>query len=194
MDTKIGILGGTFNPPHLAHLLVAESVRDEMGLSKILFVPAAMPPHKPSLDIVPAEMRLHMLRLAIKGNPFFRVSEIELDRKGPSFTIDTVSELRSGFPKVEFFLLLGADLLVDFGTWKSPEKLLVDCRVVGMSRPGFDLSRVSADILRRVEIVSVPDIDISSTIIRRRIKSGKSIKYMVTREVEKYIHDNSLYL
>jgi len=190
---KIGILGGTFNPPHIAHLIAAEAVCDNLKLEKILFVPAATPPHKLNIEIIPAERRLQMVKLAIGDNRLFEVSEVELQRRGPSFTIDTLTDLKREFPKKTFYFLLGIDLLLEFDTWKNPEKILEECTIVAMNRPGFDLAKVDKDLLRRVEIVNVPGLDISSTNIRRLVKSGKSIKYLVPDEVEKYIKENFIY-
>ncbi len=134
-----------------------------------------------------------MLRLATKSNPFFGVSDIELHRKGQSFTIDTLIELKGRFPKSSFYFLLGIDLLIDFDTWKNPDRILEECTLVAMNRPDADLARVDKELLRKVELVNVPNLDISSTIIRRRVKSGRSIKYLVPEEVEKYILENSIY-
>ena len=191
---KLGIFGGTFNPPHVAHLLAAEGVRDHLKLDKILFVPAAMPPHKQKDDVIPAKHRLEMVKLAIKGNPFFELSDIELRRRGPSYTIDTVNEMKRLYPHDEIFFILGIDLLIDFETWKEPGKILEGCTLVAMNRPGFDLGVVDKKLLSRVELVNVPSVDISSTNIRRRVKSGRSIRYLVTAEVEDYIRCNSIYL
>lgn len=190
---KVGVLGGTFNPPHMAHLVAAESVRDHLKLDKVLFVPAAIPPHKLKEEIIPAWHRLEMVRLAIGDNPLFEVCDIELHRKGPSYTIDTILELKREFPTDDFHFIVGIDLLIDFDTWKKPNKILEECKVVAMNRPGFDLAMVDKDLLLRVELVNIPSVDISSTSIRRRVKSGRSIKYLVSAEVEEYIYANSIY-
>ncbi|HEY9164825.1 MAG TPA: nicotinate-nucleotide adenylyltransferase [Candidatus Kryptonia bacterium] len=191
---KVGIFGGTFNPPHIAHLLAAESVRDHLRLDTVLFVPAAIPPHKTNELIVSPEHRLKMVRLAIGENPFFEVSDIELRRSGPSYTIDTLHELKRNYPDDSFFLILGIDLLIDFFSWKNPTAILDGCTVVAMNRPGFDLAMVDKDLLGRVVLVNVPGVDVSSTSIRRRVKSGRSIKYLVPPEVESYIISNSIYV
>ncbi len=191
---KLGIFGGTFNPPHLAHLLAAESVRDHLKLDRILFVPAAIPPHKMKENVVPAKHRLEMVRLSIQGNPFFELSDIELRRKGPSYTIDTIRELKRSRPDDDLHLIMGIDLLTDFDTWKHPEEILKECRLIAMNRPGFDLAVVDKRLLAQVELVNVPSVDISSTNIRRRVKSGRSIRYMVPAAVEDYIRTNSIYL
>ncbi len=190
--TRVGFFGGTFNPPHLAHLAAAESVRDQLKLDKILFVPAALPPHKIKANITPASQRLQMVKLAIEDNPFFECSDIELRRKGLSYTVDTITEIKKK-SEYDLFLIMGVDLLVDFDSWKSPKRILEECTIVAMNRPGFDLAAVDKDLLSRVEIVNVPSVDISSTSIRRRVKSGRSIKYLVPPKVEEYIRANSIY-
>ncbi len=193
-DEKLGIFGGTFNPPHMAHLLAAEGVRDHLKLDKILFVPAAIPPHKLKEDVIPARHRLEMVRLAIEGNPSFEVSDVELRRKGPSYTIDTVLDLKRRLPGNDIYFIMGIDLLIEFDSWKEPDRILTECNLVAMNRPGFDLAVVDKDLLSRVELVNVPSVDISSTNIRRRVKSGRSIRYLVPAKVEDYIRRNSIYL
>lgn len=191
---RLGIFGGTFDPPHVGHLLAAEGVRDHLKLDKVIFVPAAIPPHKQKRGVIPAKYRFEMVKLAIENNPFFELSDAELHRKGPSYTIDTVREMKRTHPGSEIFFIMGIDLLLEFDTWKEPEKILAECTLVAMNRPGFDLGVVDKDLLARVELVNVPSIDVSSTNIRRRVKSGRSIKYLVTAEVEVYIRRNSIYL
>jgi nicotinate-nucleotide adenylyltransferase len=190
---NIGIFGGTFNPPHLGHLIVAEHVRTTMMLDKILFVPAAVPPHKMGNDITHAFHRMAMLRLAIEGNSYFDVSEIEINRGGVSFTIDTLLQLRNENPTVALSLLIGMDNLVEFHSWKSPDKILTLATVVVMTRPGFTLSDVPKQIERSVSLCQVPEIEIASRIIRKRVEEGKSIRYLVTDAVAKYITNNGLY-
>ncbi|MGO9481641.1 MAG: nicotinate-nucleotide adenylyltransferase [Candidatus Kryptoniota bacterium] len=190
---KIGIFGGTFNPPHVAHLVAAESVRDHLKLDRVFFVPAAIPPHKLDEEIIPAEVRLEMVRLAIKDNAMFEASDLEVWRNGPSYSIDTILELKRKLPGSSFFFIMGVDLLPDFYSWKNPEKILDECNVVVMNRPGFAVASVDMELLRRVEMVNVPNMDISSSDIRRRVKSGKSIKFLVPPAVEEYIYANSIY-
>ncbi len=191
---KLGIFGGTFNPPHMAHLLAAEGVRDHLKLDKILFVPASIPPHKTREGVIPARHRLEMVRLAIEGNPAFELSDIELRRKGTSYTIDTILELKQEHPDAKVHFILGIDLLIDFDKWKEPDRILAECDLVAMNRPGFDLAVVDKELLARIQLVNVPSVDISSTNIRRRVKSGRSIRYLVPASVEGYIVRNSIYL
>ncbi len=190
---NIGIFGGTFNPPHLGHLIVAEHVRTAMMLDKVLFVPAAIPPHKMGNDIAHAVHRMAMLRLAIEGNSYFDVSEIELNRGGVSFTIDTLLQLRNENPTVALSLLIGMDNLVEFHSWKSPDEILKLVTVVVMTRPGFTLSDVPKQIERSVKLCQVPEIEIASRTIRKHVEDGDSIRYLVTDSVAKYITSNGLY-
>ncbi len=190
---KVGILGGTFNPPHIGHLLVADHVRAQLKLDRILFVPASIPPHKLNDDLVSPEHRLAMLGLAIHGNPLFDVSDVELRRGGVSFTVDTLRELKGRSPDNELYLVIGMDNLIDFHSWKSPEEILQLAEVVVMTRPGFNVEDVPALMKDRVTICGVPAIDISSRDIRERLHRGQRITYRVTREVEEYIQRNNLY-
>lgn len=190
---KIGIFGGTFNPPHIGHLIVAEHVRSELSLDKIFFVPAEIPPHKLNQNVASSDHRLAMLRLAIQDNPRFDVSEIELRRGGVSFTVDTLRELTTEHPHDQFFLLIGMDNLSEFYTWKSPEKILELATVVVMTRPGFDANEVPASMKDTVRICPVPEIGIASRVIRRRASEGKSIQNLVPESVRKYIHQHKLY-
>ncbi|MGB9592137.1 MAG: nicotinate-nucleotide adenylyltransferase, partial [Candidatus Kryptoniota bacterium] len=187
---KVGVFGGTFNPPHLAHLLAAETVRDHLRLDKVLFVPASIPPHKMGELIISGEHRAKMVELSIRDNPFFELCTMELERPGPSYTVDTLRELHEKFPGEELYLIVGVDLLIDFEKWKDHEIILKLSKVVGMNRPGFDMAMVDKEFLHHIELVNVPQVDISSTSIRRRIQSGHSIKYLVPLEVENYINNH----
>jgi len=190
---KLGIFGGTFNPPHIGHLIVAEHVCDALRLDNIVFVPAATPPHKALDGIVAAAHRVEMLRRAIQGNPNFDISDIEIARGGVSFTVDTLQQLRDEHPSDEFFLLIGMDNLPEFPTWRSPERILELATVVVMTRPGFAANDVPPDLKGRVRICPVPTIGIASSEIRARVKEGKSIRYLVADPVRDYIHHHNLY-
>src|SRR5512140_1031476 len=191
---KIGILGGTFDPPHLGHLIIAEHVRDRLELAKVLFLPAVIPPHKQRrTDITSAEGRLDMLRRAVAGNPAFEVSDIEVRRGGISFTVDTLRELRLQYPSDAFFLLIGLDNVRDFSTWKEPELIKRMAHVVVMTRPGFRVDDVDKDALKSMTICNVPEIGISSHEIRNRVKEGHSIRYLVPPAVLDFIAENRLY-
>jgi len=186
-------MGGTFNPPHIAHLICAEEVYDLLKFDKVLFIPSARPPHKNSNEIVDAHYRYEMTVLATKDNPHFEVSRIELDRPGRSYTIETVKELMRQYGVSEIHWIVGADAILEMLSWKSINELLEICNFVGINRPGYDISRADERILKKVTSLNVTNIDISSSEIRLRIKQGLSIRYLVPTEVEDYIYKNGLY-
>lgn len=191
---KIGIFGGSFNPPHTGHLIVAEHAKEKLGLGKILFVPAATPPHKQHLDIVEAHHRMEMMQCAVHGNRYFEATDIELQRGGVSFTVETLEELREVHTEDTLVLLIGADNLLEFNTWRDPERILELVEVVALSRPGFRMEEVDEQLRGRVSLCEVPLIGLSSSEIRRRVSEGKSIRYMVPLSVEAYIVSHGLYL
>ena len=195
---RIGVLGGAFNPVHLAHLIIAEDVRQQMHLDKILFIPYSKPPHKDHDELIKAEDRLNMIKLAIEDNPYFEVSDIEIKRGENSltYTVDTLMELREihKAEQVKFYLLIGMDNLIELHTWKDPSKLFLLSEVVVINRPGYLIQNVKNDYNRKVTFVPAPNIDISSTDIRFKIKEKKSIKYLVPKAVEEYIIKNKLYI
>ncbi len=194
---NIGIYGGSFNPPHIAHLVVAESVRDQFGLDQILWIPGYIPPHKTHLKLVDASHRLAMTRLAINTNPQFSISTIEIDRKGTSFTIDTVKTLLSENPKNTYFLVIGEDSLHDFMTWRDPEgivervELLVYRRPTSRQRPAT--SEAEVYFPNRIQFAHAPLLEVSSAEIRRMIHAGKSIRHLVPDPVYDYIATHNLY-
>ena len=218
---RIGIFGGTFNPIHIAHLYIAEEVRETMGLDLVVFVPAAMPPHKEVEYGVPAERRLEMAKLAVAGNPAFKVSDLELTLPRPSYSIKTVEILQGEYGgEARLFFVTGMDSFLDVGAWHEAERLLGMCDFVTTFRPGarhFDLGKhpfvreidmamldmldVKERSLGKVELTTGRDLwlvssvgmDISSTDIRRRIRAGRSVKYLLPEAVESYIIQNKLY-
>jgi nicotinate-nucleotide adenylyltransferase len=190
---KLGIFGGTFNPPHLGHLVVAEHVREELELDRILFVPSAVSPHKQHRDLVAPAYRLEMVRLSIIGQPLFESSSIEIARGGVSFTVDTLETLKRDNPEARLHLLMGMDNLDEFTTWRSPERIVDLSRVVIMTRPGFRTNSVPESFMREFHFCQVPEIGISSSEIRERIKKRRSIRYLVPRAVESYIYYRRLY-
>jgi nicotinate-nucleotide adenylyltransferase len=189
---KIGILGGTFNPPHIGHLIVAESIRDQLKLDKILFVPSYIPPHKLFSQVALPKQRLEMVELAIEKNRNFSASDIEIAREGKSYTVDTINSLISLHPASQLFLIIGMDNLMDFSDWKSPNEIVSNVELIVMNRPGYDTD-VKSEFKKFATFVKVPNIDISSSDIRRRIKLGRSIRYLVPFEVEQYIVKKGLY-
>ncbi len=193
MSVRLGVFGGTFDPIHWGHLLVAEVARQLLDLHRVFFVPARVPPHKGTL-LTSAEHRVRMVSLACAGNPHFEVSDVEIRREGPSYTVDTLRILRAASPAgAEFFLMMGTDSAKDLGSWKDHETLLDESQVVVLSRPGAREDSIPTDIGRRLTILPTPLVQVSSTDIRRRTGAGDSIRYMVTDDVEKYIRAEMLY-
>ena len=190
---NIGIFGGTFNPPHFGHLVVIESVEDQMHFDKIVFVPSANPPHKNDPTLAPPQCRLEMTRLAAGGNPRFEVSDVEVKRGGRSYSIDTLDALTVLHQGARFSLIIGADNFMEFESWKSAEDILARAEIVVMNRPGFSPGPARHEFARMVRFVHVPDIGISSTDIRRRVKLCRSIRYLVPEPVEQYIRRKGLY-
>jgi nicotinate-nucleotide adenylyltransferase len=190
---RLGILGGTFNPIHIAHLLVAEQVAEARRLDKVLFIPACIPPHKDSPDIAPPEDRYRMTALATESNPRFEVSRIELDRPGRSFTKDTLQQLLEIYPGAELFYIIGSDAVAELSTWREPELVLELANFLVAMRPGHDLARLEDRFRKSVEVVHVSGLDVSSTDIRERVRKGFSIKYLVPEKVEQYIAQKGLY-
>ena len=197
---RIGIFGGTFDPIHVGHLILAEQCREQCQLDEVWFVPAARPPHKLELAISDAKQRTEMIEFAISGNPQFRVSKIELERSGPSFTYLTLEQLKAEDASRELFLLIGADSVRDLPTWRNPERILELATLVAVNRgeqPPPDISKLN-ELAKNVtaprfQTVSMPGIDISATEIRQRVRDGRSIRYQVPRAVEVYIHEQRLY-
>ena len=191
---KIAIMGGTFNPIHNAHLLSAEQVRDGLGFDTMLFIPSARPPHKDHRDIIDPEHRYQMTVLATKAHPHFEVSRIELDRVGPSYAIQTVKELQAFYGTgCELAFVIGADSLIDFKIWKNFDEILNLCQFIATTRPNYSFDRVPPDLRDRVVFFPVTAFDVSSTEIRRRIRAGKSIRYLVPQAVAAYIEGRQLY-
>jgi nicotinate-nucleotide adenylyltransferase len=190
---RIGILGGTFDPIHLGHMVLAEQVKERLKLDGIIFIPCFKSPHKTRQKLSPAKDRLHMIRLALQDNPSFSVSEIELKRGGVSYTIDTLKELKKLHPKSEVYFLTGSDVVNELNTWKDPEKIFRLVKMVIAIRPGFDQLDPENRFVKKSIVVKITGLDISSTVIRKRVKRGKSIKYLVPLEVEQYIRRRRLY-
>ena len=190
---KLGIFGGAFNPPHIAHLIVAESVREQLQLDKVVFVASADPPHRSDVGRATASTRFEMTKLSVDDNNFFEVSDIEIQRAGKSYTIDTLAVLEGLYPGSKLYLLIGSDNLAEFHTWKSSGEILTKCELVAFSRPDFSMKELKNEFAKSARIVNVPHVGISASEIRRRVKMGRSIRYMVRRNVEEYILRNGLY-
>ncbi len=191
---NIGLYGGSFNPPHSGHLILAETVREYAGLDTVFFIPSDIPPHKQREHLAPGKERLAMVERAIAGNRHFQSSDIEIQKGGTSYTIATVDEFQKRFPGSALNLIIGIDNLIDFKSWKSQEELLEKTTLLVFDRPGFRREDVPHDLLKVVKFIPAPLIGISSSDIRLRIKNGKSIKYYVPKEVEEYIRVRKLYL
>ncbi len=190
---KLGIFGGTFDPVHHGHLIVAEFVRESVGLDRVVFIPTLISPHKIDAAVTSALHRLAMLREGVKANRFFRVSDMEIERGGVSYTVDTLRAMREENAKDEFFLLIGADNLREFRSWKDPAEIVTMAKLVVMNRPGFAAAAEDPSLPKDVIQCPVPSVDISATEIRRRVRKGLSISYLVPPSVSRYIGRHRLY-
>ncbi len=202
-DLRVGILGGTFDPVHYGHLVIAEQVREALSLDRVVFVPAAVPPHRIGLTITPVEHRVAMVELAVAGNPSFAVSRIELERDGPSYTVDTLAILvgeaaRQGVAR-DLFFILSTEALAALPSWHDPDRILSLCRLAVVPRPGTplpDRRRLETEFGDRagrvVEVETVP-LAHSASAVRARAAAGHSIRYLVPPAVEAYICDHRLY-
>jgi nicotinate-nucleotide adenylyltransferase len=195
---RVGVFGGAFNPPHLGHLVCAQEVLLQLELERVLFVPVGRPPHREIPDDPGGETRLEMVELAIAGDERFAASRIELDGEGPSYTSLTLEQLRSEAPDDERFLILGGDQAAALPTWHEPERVLDLATVAVVERVGWSRSAIGIKIARlrgsdRVRYLDMPLIQIASTGIRRRVREGRSIRYLVPAAVEEYIAAHDLY-
>lgn len=199
---RIGVFGGTFDPVHQGHLILAEQARELGPLDQVWFVPAPRPPHKDADSVTRFEQRVEMLQLAIAGQPAFRVDEIEKDRAGPSFSVDTLATFHKLHPEHEYFLLVGSDTVVDISHWREPRRLLAMAGLLAMGRPHNpmpDLStlrqelQLGSDETLNLKVLDAPLIDISSRDLRRRAAAGRSLRYFLPRAVEVYIQEKRLY-
>ena len=191
---RVGIMGGTFDPIHHGHLVAAEETRHRLSLDAVLFVPTGDPWQKSHSGVSPAADRLRMVELAIADNQAFEASRVEIDREGPTYTIDTLRALREERGADELFFITGADAILEILSWKEPDEALGLATFVAVTRPGYDLSRLgSLPELERVVVVEIPALAISSTDIRRRVADGWPIRYLVPASVASYIAEHGLY-
>lgn len=200
---RIGILGGTFDPVHYGHLVIAEEVYATLELSEIVFVPAGVPPHKTNIEITPAVHRLSMLELAIASNPHFAISLVDIDRAGPSYTVDTLRLFRQQWgEQTALYFIIGGDSLEDLLSWHDPSGILEGLtHLVAVRRPGYDeseafYSRLEArlpGIKQKLVVIDAPQFDTSSTDLRNRVAQGRPIKYQTPEPVESYIVQYGLY-
>lgn len=199
---QIGIFGGTFDPVHVGHLILAEQAREQGNLDQIWFVPAPRPPQKHGISITRFDLRIEMLSLAIAGHAAFHIDPIEQERAGPSYTVDTLTALTQRYPEHRFHLLIGGDSLVDLPTWRDPQGILAHAALLVMARPG--VTPATAEELRvrlglppdrppQMTVIRAPLIDIASRDLRQRVHDGRSIRFMVPRSVEIFIRERGLY-
>ncbi|NLE28616.1 MAG: nicotinate-nucleotide adenylyltransferase [Phycisphaerae bacterium] len=200
---KIGLFGGTFDPPHLGHLISAQTIVDHLALDKMIFIPAGRPPHKCHQIISHADRRLKMVQLAIADNPQFEVSDWELHQTGPAYTILTIEHFSSAFPNNSLFWIIGADSLADLPTWREFRRLIESINIVTAWRGGVDIEKVLNNLARTLDpahfeklkknLVRTPMIELSATEIRQKVRQGHSIRYRVPPAVEQYIINEGLY-
>ena len=186
---KIGILGGTFNPIHIGHLILAEEAREKLGLDKVIFVPTFLPPHKVTSDIAPASDRLTMIKLAIRSNKYLIVSDSEIKRNGRSYTIDTIKEFKEKFGSDDLYFIIGSDLLKYLEEWKDLNEIIKMVKFIAATRPGYPLERIPSYI----NTLPIRAVDISAFEIRECVKENKSFRYLLPERVFDYIKKRGLY-
>ena len=190
---KICLFGGTFDPPHIGHLLIAQTIYEAENFDKILFIPAYAPPHKN--NVTPMKHRIEMVKIAISDNPNFEYSDVDIVRKGISYTIDSIVDIKRNYKLTndEIYYLIGSDSLIDFKNWKDSKEILDECNVIVAIRPGFRPSDIPHWILQKVHFANIPRFELSSSKIRSRWVKDLTIRYMVTLPIWKYINENNLY-
>ena len=195
---KLGVMGGTFNPIHIGHLIAAQEVASKLELDRVIFIPAGNPPHKDiNSEIMPSD-RLEMVELATKGNDIFETSDIEINRQGRTYTVDTLKELKQLY-NAEIYFIIGFDTLMDMDSWRMVDKVFEMANFVVVNRGNHDIQQHQEMERKKIVYnaklfeVDIPDIQISSTQIRERVKKGETIKYLVPEAVEKYIFTKGLY-
>ncbi|TFH35722.1 MAG: nicotinate (nicotinamide) nucleotide adenylyltransferase [Anaerolineales bacterium] len=200
MGDLIGVFGGTFDPPHIGHCILADEACHWFDMDRVYWVPAGQPPHKPGRPISRIEDRLAMVANITSQNPCFELSRVDVDRPGPHFAVETLALLRRDQPDAEFIYLMGSDSLSDLHAWHEPHRLLQQCQAIGvMQRPGtaFDLDQLDTEIPglhEKVRVFPAPFVDLSGYSIRQRVKAGLSVRYMLTAEVNDLIFQRKLYL
>lgn len=195
---KLGIFGGTFNPPHIGHMILAETAADALNLDRVYFVPAADPPHKVGMPRASVEHRVQMVTRAIADNPRFELSRVDIDRPGPHYAADMVGIFQQENPGAELFFLMGSDSLRDLLEWVRPAELVAACNIVVMSRPVVppDMDALNAELPLLKEhliLIGSPEIEISSTNIIARIQKGQSVRYRLQEDIREYIDEHGLY-
>ncbi len=189
----IGLFGGSFNPPHVAHLIVAEVVRDQFDLEEMWWIPNVTPPHKPGDELVGVEHRLAMTRRVVEPNPHFRVCDLEVQREGVSYTVETLRVLQNQHPDTDFALLIGSDSLDHFSEWHRPDEIAERVPLIVYKRPGTIEAVAEPRFANHVRYVAAPVMEVSGTEIRARRQAGRSIRYLVPDAVRTYIETHDLY-
>ena len=197
--TRLGVMGGTFDPIHHGHLVAAQEAASTLDLDRVLFIPVWQPPHKPDEPWASPEDRLCMVRLAVDGNPRFEVSTIEIDRAGRSYTVDTLQRLAELHPAAALYFIVGMDSLADLPKWHDPTGILRLARIAALHRPGWEIVDLKAlgrrlpESRDRVDLVEMPELDISSTELRDRLRAGRPVRYLVPDAVALYLEEHGLY-
>lgn len=198
---KLAIMGGTFDPIHIGHLMTAEEVRNEFGIDEVVFIPTGHPPHKESKRVTHSEHRYLMTVLSTVENPHFNVSRIEIDRPGLTYTVDTIEKIKESYPEdIRIYFITGADAVHEILTWERVEDLMKICEFVAVTRPGYKRRQLKEKVEElkesfecKVHYLEVPALAISSSDIRKRVEENRPIQYLVTQPVEKYIQKFKLY-
>jgi len=195
---RLGVLGGTFDPPHYGHLVLAENARAQLDLERVLFVPAGNPPHKPNSALTPASHRVAMVGLAIGDEPAFVLSPIDLGRPGPHYTVDMLAIVQREAPRAELYFLIGGDSLAELASWRNPGGIVGQAYLAVMRRPGWQadlpaLKEAIPEIEERLAWLDVPRLEISGTDLRRRVGEGLPLRYLVPPAVEEYVRRQRLY-
>lgn len=195
---RIGIFGGTFNPPHIGHLILAETAADNLELDRVYFVPAAEPPHKVGMPRAPVEDRVRMVAVSIAGNDRFKLSRKDVDRPGPHYAVDMLKLFRDEYPDADLFFLMGSDSLRDLLAWHNPEGIIEMAELVVMQRPSIypDLASLTKELpalLSRLYFLNAPEIEVSSTQIVNLLKEKRSVRYRVVPDVLEYLMEHKLY-
>lgn len=200
MKKRIGIMGGTFNPIHMGHLILAEEAYQQMKLEKVFFMPSKQPPHKPNMIIAPQLHRKNMVSLAIKGNPHFELSTIELEREGVTYTADTLEILTSQNPEIQYYFIIGADSLFQLESWREPEKIMKLSSLLAASRYHLPEEELMAQIRyltkeygAQISLLYMPCIELSSEFLRNQLKEKREVRYYIPEAVSDYIKKNQLY-
>jgi nicotinate-nucleotide adenylyltransferase len=198
-NQRVGLLGGSFDPPHIGHLILAEEARDQLGLDRVLFAPAGQQPLKQGQAVTAVEDRVRMTELAIADNPAFELSRGDVDRPGPHYTVDLIAIIAAQLPPdAELYFLMGFDSLRDLPKWREPEKLIRAAHLVALSRPDIpidwdELERALPGARERVRLLDMPELEIASRDLRERVRTGRSVRYMVTDAVKAFIEEKRLY-